>query len=102
MGDFGLAAAAVLAAASSLRRALQMRGRWRASWLLFGGSALVAGFGNAVWGWYELVLRESPPFPSMADWAFLCFAPFAIAGTLAHQRGLGGRWPGPGSPWTDC
>jgi diguanylate cyclase (GGDEF)-like protein/PAS domain S-box-containing protein len=90
MGDFGLAAAAVLAAASSLRRALQLRGRWRASWLLFGGSALVAGFGNAVWGWYELVLRESPPFPSMADWAFLCFAPFAIAGTLAHQRGLGG------------
>jgi diguanylate cyclase (GGDEF)-like protein/PAS domain S-box-containing protein len=90
MGDFGLAAAAVLAAASSLRRALQLRGRWRASWLLFAGSALVAGFGNAVWGWYELVLRESPPFPSMADWAFLCFAPFAIAGTLAHQRGLGG------------
>ncbi|HET9169702.1 MAG TPA: sensor domain-containing diguanylate cyclase [Actinospica sp.] len=90
MGDFGLAAAAVLAAASSLRRALQLHGRWRASWLLFAGSALVAGFGNAVWGWYELVLRQSPPFPSMADWAFLCFAPFAIAGTLAHQRGLGG------------
>jgi diguanylate cyclase (GGDEF)-like protein len=89
MGDFGLAAAAVLAAASSLRRALQLYGRWRASWLLFAGSALVAGFGNAVWGWYELVLRESPPFPSMADWAFLCFAPFAIAGTLTHQRGLG-------------
>ncbi|HTJ71858.1 MAG TPA: sensor domain-containing diguanylate cyclase [Actinospica sp.] len=90
MGDFGLAAAAVLAAGSSLRRALQAHGRWRASWLLFAGSALVAGFGNAVWGWYELVLRESPPFPSMADWAFLCFAPFAIAGTLTHQRGLGG------------
>jgi len=90
MGDFGLAAAAVLAAASSLRRALQLHGRWRASWLLFAGSALVAGFGNAVWGWYELVLRTSPPFPSVADWAFLCFAPFAIAGTLAHQRGLGG------------
>ena len=90
MGDFGLASAAVLAAASSIRRALQLRGRWRASWLLFAGSALVAGFGNAVWGWYELVLRESPPFPSMADWAFLCFAPFAIAGTLAHQRGPGG------------
>ncbi|HEX4789185.1 MAG TPA: hypothetical protein VH372_12030, partial [Actinospica sp.] len=61
MGDFGLAAAAVLAAASSLRRALQLRGRARLSWLLFAGSALVAGFGNAVWGWYELVLREPPP-----------------------------------------
>ena len=90
MGDFGLAAAAVLAACSSLRRALQLRGRARLSWLLFAGSALVAGFGNAVWGWYELVLREPPPFPSMADWAFLCFAPFAMAGTLAHHRGLGG------------
>lgn len=90
MGDFGLAAAAVLAAACSLRRALQLTDRARLSWLLFSGSALVAGFGNAVWGWYELVLREPPPFPSMADWAFLCFAPFAIAGTLAHHRGPGG------------
>jgi diguanylate cyclase (GGDEF)-like protein len=90
MGDFGLAGAAVLASAASLRRALQLCGRSRRSWLLFAGSALVAGFGNAVWGWYELVLRESPPFPSMADWAFLCFAPFAIAGTLSHHRGLGG------------
>lgn len=90
IGDFGLAFAAVLAAASAIRRGLRSEGRWRVSWLLFAGSALVAGFGNAVWGWYELVLRQSPPFPSMADWAFLCFAPFAIAGTLAHQRGLGG------------
>jgi diguanylate cyclase (GGDEF)-like protein/PAS domain S-box-containing protein len=90
IGDFGLAGAAVLAAVSSIRRALRLHGRWRASWLLFAGSALVAGFGNAVWGWYELVLREPTPFPSMADWAFLCFAPFAMAGTLAHQRGLGG------------
>ena len=90
MGDFGLAAAAVLAAGSSLRRALRLAGRARLSWLLFAGSALVAGFGNAVWGWYELVLRQPPPFPSMADWAFLCFAPFAIAGTLAHHRGPGG------------
>ena len=94
MGDLGLAAAAVLAAVSSLRRALQVHGRARLSWLLFAGSALVAGFGNAVWGWYELVLRQSPPFPSAADWAFLCFAPFAMAGTLAHHRGLGS-----GSAW---
>ena len=90
MGDFGLAAAAVLAAGSSLRRALTLSGPLRASWLLFAGSALVAGFGNAVWGWYELVLRTSPPVPSMADWAFLCFAPFAMAGTLVHHRGVGG------------
>jgi diguanylate cyclase (GGDEF)-like protein len=89
MGDFGLAAAAVLAAASSLRRALTLAGALRASWLLFAGSALVAGFGNAVWGWYELVLRTPPPVPSMADWAFLCFAPFAMAGTLVHHRGVG-------------
>ena len=92
MGDFGLAGAAVLAAGSSIRRALQLHGRQRVSWLLFAGSALVAGFGNAVWGWYELVLREPPPFPSMADWAFLCFGPFAIAGTLAHHRGPEGAF----------
>ena len=90
MGDFGLAGAAALAAVSSVRRSLTLTGALRVSWLLFAGSALVAGFGNAVWGWYELVLRTPPPVPSMADWAFLCFAPFAMAGTLVHHRGVGG------------
>lgn len=89
IGDFGLSAAAAFAAFSCAARALLARGRLRVSWLLFAASALVAGLGNGVWGWYEIVLHRLPPSPSIADWLFLFFAPFAIAGTLVHHRGPG-------------
>jgi diguanylate cyclase (GGDEF)-like protein len=91
MGDFGLAAVAALAAISCAARAWAAGGEWRlrVSWLLFAASALVAGLGNGVWGWYEIVLRHSPPSPSVADWMFLFFGPFAMAGTLVHHRGPG-------------
>ena len=89
MGDFGLSAVAAFAAVSCAWRALLARGRLRVSWFLFAASALVAGLGNGVWGWYEIVLHHTPPSPSVADWMFLFFAPFAMAGTLVHQRGPG-------------
>ena len=89
MGDFGLAAVAALAAISCGCRAWVARGRLRVSWLLFAASALVAGLGNGVWGWYEIVLHHAPPSPSVADWMFLFFGPFAMAGTLVHHRGPG-------------
>jgi diguanylate cyclase (GGDEF)-like protein/PAS domain S-box-containing protein len=89
MGDFGLSAVAALAAVSCTARAYAAAGRLRASWLLFAASALVAGLGNGVWGWYEIVLHHPPPSPSVADWMFLFFAPFAMAGTLVHHRGPG-------------
>jgi diguanylate cyclase (GGDEF)-like protein/PAS domain S-box-containing protein len=90
MGDFGLAGAAAAAAVSCAVRAIAARGRLRGAWLLFSASALTAALGNAVWGWYELVLQHEPPTPSAADWIFLFFAPFAMAGTLVHHRGPGG------------
>ena len=89
MGDFGLSAVAAAAAVSCAARALTAHGRLRVSWLLFAASALVAGLGNAVWGWYEVVLHQPPPSPSPADCLFLFFAPFAMAGTLVHHRGPG-------------
>jgi diguanylate cyclase (GGDEF)-like protein/PAS domain S-box-containing protein len=94
IGDFGLSAVAALAAVSCAARAVIAHGRLRVSWLLFAASALVAGLGNGAWGWYEVVLQQPPPSPSIADWLFLFFAPFAMAGTLAHQRG-----PGIGVQW---
>src|SRR5207302_1932927 len=75
MGDFGLSAVAAAAAVSCAARAFSAHDRLRASWLLFAASALVAGLGNAVWGWYEVVLHQAPPSPSPADWMFLFFAP---------------------------
>lgn len=91
MGDFGLSAVAVLAAASCVARSARLTGRLRVSWLLFAASALVAGLGNGVWGWYELVLNQVPPSPSLADWLFLLFAPSAMAATLVHHGALGSR-----------
>src|SRR5581483_5186538 len=60
MGDFGLSAVAALAAVSCAWRAMLARGRLRVSWFLFAASALVAGLGNGVWGWYEIVLHLTP------------------------------------------
>ncbi len=101
MGDFGLSAAALLAGGSCLwyariqRReaaghlSAPARARLEASrpaWVLFGASSLMAGFGNAVWGWYELVLHQAVPRPSLADFCFLLFAPPAIVGLLVLAK----------------
>ncbi|MGQ4512549.1 EAL domain-containing protein [Streptomyces sp. DW26H14] len=86
MGDFGLSLAALTAAVSCF---LYARGRgrpFRPAWLLFSLSSFMAAGGNAVWGWYEVVLREPVPTPSLADLFFLCFAPPAIVGLLVLAK----------------
>ncbi|MGW5372180.1 putative bifunctional diguanylate cyclase/phosphodiesterase, partial [Streptomyces sp. NPDC004011] len=82
MGDFGLSAAAGAAAVSCFRYARAPRNRFRPAWLLFALSSAMASLGNAVWGWYEVVLDRPVPSPSYADLFFLCFAPPAIVGLL--------------------
>ncbi|MGW5328711.1 putative bifunctional diguanylate cyclase/phosphodiesterase [Streptomyces sp. NPDC004014] len=82
MGDFGLSAAAGAAAVSCFRYARAPRIRFRPAWLLFAFSSAMASLGNAVWGWYEVVLDRPVPSPSYADLFFLCFAPPAIVGLL--------------------
>lgn len=86
MGDFGLSAAGLLAAVSCFTYARAIDSRERPAWLLFAFSSLMGCFGNAVWGWYEVVLGESVPKPSIADFAFLCFAPPAIVGLLVLAK----------------
>ncbi|MCH6162785.1 putative bifunctional diguanylate cyclase/phosphodiesterase [Streptomyces marispadix] len=87
MGDFGLSAAGVLAAASCVRYARMHRGtQLGPAWLLFGLSSLMAAAGNAVWGWYEVVLHQPVPRPSAADFCFLLFAPPAIIGLLVLAK----------------
>ncbi|MGW1784232.1 putative bifunctional diguanylate cyclase/phosphodiesterase [Streptomyces sp. NPDC002143] len=82
MGDFGLSAAAGTAAVSCFLYARTRRIRFRPAWLLFALSSAMAALGNAVWGWYEVVLGRPVPSPSFADLFFLCFAPPAIVGLL--------------------
>ncbi|MFF4018481.1 putative bifunctional diguanylate cyclase/phosphodiesterase [Streptomyces sp. NPDC001843] len=86
MGDFGLTAAAGAAAVSCFLYARSPRVRFRPAWLLFALSSAMAALGNAVWGWYEVVLDQPVPSPSYADLFFLCFAPPAIVGLLVLAK----------------
>ncbi|MEX2983787.1 putative bifunctional diguanylate cyclase/phosphodiesterase [Streptomyces sp. C36] len=86
MGDFGLSGAAGLAAVSCFWYGHTRSTRFRPAWLLFAASSAMAGFGNAVWGWYEVVLNRPVPSPSPADFCFLLFAPPAIIGLLVLAR----------------
>ncbi|MET9568321.1 EAL domain-containing protein [Streptomyces virginiae] len=86
MGDFGLSAAGLLAAVSCYIYARTIDSRERPAWLLFAFSSLMGACGNAVWGWYEVVLGQDVPKPSLADFAFLCFAPPAIVGLLVLAK----------------
>ncbi|WP_443058286.1 putative bifunctional diguanylate cyclase/phosphodiesterase [Streptomyces sp. NBC_00820] len=86
MGDFGLSAAAGTAAVSCFLYARSARVRFRPAWLLFALSSAMAALGNAVWGWYEVVLGQDVPSPSYADLFFLCFAPPAIVGLLVLAK----------------
>ncbi|MFJ9948138.1 putative bifunctional diguanylate cyclase/phosphodiesterase [Kitasatospora sp. NPDC091207] len=82
MGDFGLAAAALAAALSCLAYGCTVGGHARPAWLLFGLSSFMVSFGNGTWGWYELVERTPLPQDTLAEYAFLLFAPLAITGVL--------------------
>ncbi|MET9295244.1 EAL domain-containing protein [Streptomyces sp. NPDC003077] len=86
MGDFGLSLAAFAAAVSCFLYSRRHHGRFRPAWLLFAASSAMAGFGNGVWGWYEVVLRQPVPSPSLADFCFLLFAPPAIVGLLVLAK----------------
>jgi len=86
MGDFGLAGAAATAAVSALLYARRAAGPHRPAWLLFAFSSTMTALGNAIWGWYEVVLREPVPRTSAADFCFLLFAPPAITGLLVLAK----------------
>lgn len=86
MGDFGLSAAAAVAAVSNFAYARCRRSHFRPAWILFAGSSAMASLGNGVWGWYEVVLQRPVPTPSLADLFFLCFAPPAIVGLLVLAK----------------
>ncbi|WP_256070046.1 MULTISPECIES: putative bifunctional diguanylate cyclase/phosphodiesterase [unclassified Streptomyces] len=86
MGDFGLSAASATATVSALLYARRVAGQHRPAWLLFAFSSAMLALGNAIWGWYEVVLREPVPQTSAADFCFLMFAPPAIIGLLVLAK----------------
>ncbi|MGW1374630.1 putative bifunctional diguanylate cyclase/phosphodiesterase [Streptomyces sp. NPDC002446] len=86
MGDFGLSFAALVAAVSCGLYARRHRSRFRPAWMLFAASSGMAGIGNGIWGWYEVILGTTVPSPSLADFCFLLFAPPAIVGLLVLAK----------------
>ncbi|MEV0370888.1 EAL domain-containing protein [Streptomyces sp. NPDC050636] len=86
MGDFGLSVAALVAAVSCGLYARKHQSRFRPAWMLFAASSGMAGLGNGVWGWYEVILDTTVPSPSLADFCFLLFAPPAIVGLLVLAK----------------
>lgn len=83
----GLAAAAAVAYG-----AFRYVSAHRIAWLLFSAGLLAFVAGDAVFSWYDLVLKRSPPVPSAADVLYLAGYPLLFAGVLVlFARLPGGR-----------
>lgn len=64
----------------------------RAAWSWLGVAMLLWGLGEVLWGYYEVVLGDEVPFPSIADIAYLGAVPFAVTGVLGFARSDGVRF----------
>jgi len=60
----------------------------RRAWapVCLGLGALSFAIGQIIWAWYELILHQTTPFPSLADVFFLAEYPFFVAGVLLLPR----------------
>jgi diguanylate cyclase (GGDEF)-like protein/PAS domain S-box-containing protein len=79
VATFLIAAAAGVAC---LIRAYRRPGRMRWAWTGIGLGALSDAFGEASWGWIQVVQGREVPFPSLADVGYLGMVPLIAAGLL--------------------
>jgi len=94
LSNLGLAVAALSAALSCAVTARRCSERVRPVWELLGLSAASWGAGRLAWTWYESVLGNEVPFPSLADIGYLGAVPLAAAALLRLPLGsltLAGR-----------
>ncbi|WP_432824280.1 putative bifunctional diguanylate cyclase/phosphodiesterase [Dactylosporangium sp. CA-092794] len=83
ISNVALCAAAAAAAWACLAKALRERGRReRWAWVLTGAGALSWAVGQGFCIWYETVLGQEVPFPSLADAGYFWMMPFTAAGLL--------------------
>jgi diguanylate cyclase (GGDEF)-like protein/PAS domain S-box-containing protein len=82
VSNIALGVAALAAAVGCLTKARALTGRIRWTWILIGLSMLSWGIGQMLWAWYESVLGEQVPFPSLADVGYFWMAPLTAAGLL--------------------
>jgi diguanylate cyclase (GGDEF)-like protein/PAS domain S-box-containing protein len=69
-----------LAGAACLYAAMRGVGRNRQAWACIAAACVVYGVGDAIWAFYEIVLRSETPFPSFADAAYLGMIPLMFLG----------------------
>jgi diguanylate cyclase len=92
VGHFGLRAiddiaeafGAFAGAAGCAWRARRTTGRMRMSWALFAAATGSWALGQVVWSYYEIVVRQAVPFPSLADVGYLMFPVCALAALLVR------------------
>lgn len=83
--DIGTTLAALAATVLCLRAgARQSETRMRAFWWLFAAACAGWTVGEAMWGWYDLVLERDVPVPSWADVGYLAGPPLAAIALLLH------------------
>jgi signal transduction histidine kinase len=71
LGDLGYLVYVAVAGATAAWAAKHSSGRLRWSWLALAIGLAAATAGEALWSYYEIILRHNNPFPSLADVGFL-------------------------------
>src|SRR5438128_5295318 len=80
--DIGEFVLAFIAAGACVFAALRHHGRTRIAWTLMGISAFSWGAGEVAGSYYEVLIGQQLPFPSLADLGYLLPVPLAIAAVL--------------------
>lgn len=82
LSNVALFCAAFAASIGCVTKSRKVNGRTRLSWLLLGAATASWGTGQVLWSWFESVLGDAVPFPSLADVGYLGMPVFTVAGLL--------------------
>jgi diguanylate cyclase (GGDEF)-like protein/PAS domain S-box-containing protein len=83
VSNLGLVVVGLAAGTAAVRRGRCQDGPVRRFWTLLGAAVLSWTAGQMVWTWYESVLGQEVPFPSLADWGYLGMPLLATAALLS-------------------
>ncbi len=82
LSNVALFCAAFAASIGCVLRSRRVTGRVRLSWVLLGAATASWGVGQLLWFWFESVMGDAVPFPSLADVGYLGMPVFTVAGLL--------------------
>jgi len=81
--DLGTLMVAGVATAGAVRKVGRVAGRQRTGWIWLAAAGVSWTIGEGIWSWYAVVLSETVPSPSMADFFYLLGSvPLAVVGVL--------------------